>query len=165
MASPNHHYPRLLRYDDVAEIIGVQPTTVRQWVSSGKIPHLKIGHGRRSVVRFDAGQLDGWLRQWRRGAGVGSALTSSLLFLAMTLMAEAVNRSAIARIGGFSRAAMYDGREVTTQARAGFLRRFEAEVDPERTLPPQERERRARAALKAHMGRLALRSAEARRRR
>ena len=67
-----------------------------------------------------------------------------------------------ARIGGFARSARYDGREVTANARAGFLRRFEDQVDPDRKLAPAERERRARAALREHMARLALKSAKSR---
>jgi hypothetical protein len=73
-------------------------------------------------------------------------------------------RSVAARIGGLTRASLYDGKEVTANARAGFLRRFELQVDPEGTLPEAERSRRAEAALRAHMLKLAARSAEARRR-
>ncbi len=68
-----------------------------------------------------------------------------------------------ARIGGYALAASRDSREYTRSAREGFWRRFLDEVDPDRTLPEAERERRARAALKAHMTRLALKSARKRR--
>lgn len=50
-------------------------------------------------------------------------------------------------------------------ARARLEERLLREVDPERMLPPEERERRLRHALKAHFASLALRSAQARRRR
>ena len=53
----------------------------------------------------------------------------------------------------------------TAQARAAFLSRFEAEVDPEGVLEPGERKRRAQAARQAYFARLAFRSAQARRRR
>ena len=43
------------------------------------------------------------------------------------------------------------------------MARFEREVDPEGALPEVERKRRADHARKAHMARLALRSAQARR--
>lgn len=46
--------------------------------------------------------------------------------------------------------------------RAAFEARFEHEVDPEGTLDPIERKRRAKAALSAHMKRLALASSKAR---
>ena len=52
----------------------------------------------------------------------------------------------------------------TAPARAAFLARFEREVDPEGLLLPYERAIRAEHALRAHMGELALKSAEARRR-
>jgi hypothetical protein len=74
-------------------------------------------------------------------------------------------RSVAARIGGLTRASLYDGKEVTAPARSAFLRRFELQVDPEGTLPEEERSRRIQAALRAHMARLALKSAKARRKR
>jgi hypothetical protein len=74
-------------------------------------------------------------------------------------------RSQIARIGGLARAAKYDGREVTKAARRAFTDRWTREVDPKGILSERERERRARAAMCAHMQRLALRSAQVRRRR
>jgi hypothetical protein len=44
------------------------------------------------------------------------------------------------------------------------LQRFERQVDPDGTLKPVERRRRAEQAMRAHMAGLALRSAQARRR-
>ncbi len=73
-------------------------------------------------------------------------------------------RSLRARIGAFSLHAAYDSRELTKPARRAFLARFEAEVDPEGVLTPQERQRRAEMARRAHFARLALASARARRR-
>ena len=51
----------------------------------------------------------------------------------------------------------------TAAARKGFYRRFEKQVDPEGVLAPEERVRRAENARKAHMLRLSLLSARARR--
>jgi hypothetical protein len=59
------------------------------------------------------------------------------------------------RIGAFALHARHDPKETTKPARAAFLARFEAEVDPERRLPEDERRRRAHAAMRAHMARLA----------
>ena len=59
-----------------------------------------------------------------------------------------------ARIGAYSLHAQ--GRTNTGPARAAFLAKFEAEVDPDNKLPPQERQRRAAAARKAHFAKLAL---------
>ncbi len=69
------------------------------------------------------------------------------------------------RIGAYTVHARYDSRVLTQEARAKFLARFLDEVDPERTLPEEERLRRAEHARKAHMARLALASAQARARR
>lgn len=68
----------------------------------------------------------------------------------------------IGRLGGHAAAARHDRRDQTSSARAAFLRRFLEEVDPERVLPEDERERRAESARKAHMARLSLLSAQAR---
>ena len=48
------------------------------------------------------------------------------------------------------------------EVRKGFMRRFEDQVDPGRVLPEHERNRRATAALNAHMSRMALASSKAR---
>ena len=69
------------------------------------------------------------------------------------------------RIGAYRLHATHDSGKTTRHARAAFLARFEAEVDPDGTLNPRERQRRAVAARRAYFARLALRSAQARRRR
>ncbi|UQE74636.1 hypothetical protein MYK68_18275 [Gordonia sp. PP30] len=51
----------------------------------------------------------------------------------------------------------------TAPARKAALDRFEKQVDPDGTLPPAERARRAEHARKAYFKRLALKSAQARR--
>lgn len=56
-----------------------------------------------------------------------------------------------------------DRSAATRPARAAFERRFEDEVDPARTLPIVERQRRAANAKRAYFHRLALKSAQARR--
>ena len=68
------------------------------------------------------------------------------------------------RIGAHHLHARYDPRETTARARAAFLGRFEREADPDGTLAPTERARRAHHLRKAYFARLALRSAQARRR-
>ena len=57
------------------------------------------------------------------------------------------------------------GGTTTKAATAAFLNRFERQVDPNFTLPPEERARRAEHALKGHMASLALRASRARARR
>lgn len=53
----------------------------------------------------------------------------------------------------------------TAPARRAALQRFERQVDPDGSLSSAERARRADQAMRAHMARLALRSAQTRRRR
>lgn len=66
------------------------------------------------------------------------------------------------RLGAYVMHARNDPKQTTAKARATFLERFEREVDPDGTLPPAERARRAEAARRAHMTRLALASSRAR---
>lgn len=73
------------------------------------------------------------------------------------------DRSLIARIGGYALAAAHDSRETTANGRAAFLAKFEHEVDPNGVLTVTERERRATALRNAHFARMALKSAQARR--
>lgn len=57
-----------------------------------------------------------------------------------------------------------DPAERLAPARRAFADSFLEKVDPEGELPPAERARRAESARKAHYARLALRSAQVRRR-
>ena len=71
-------------------------------------------------------------------------------------------RSLVSAIAVNSRWSKEDPKEGTKPARAAFARRFELEVDPVGTLPEVERKRRAAAAMRAYMQRLALASSKAR---
>lgn len=78
----------------------------------------------------------------------------------------ASERSIRGRIGAYTRWANTEDRYMATRpAREGFYAKFEREVDPEGRLTPQERTKRAEFARKAYYQRLALKSAQARRRR
>ncbi len=57
------------------------------------------------------------------------------------------------------------GRTNTAPATTAFLERFERQVDPDGTLDPAERARRAKHARSAYFKRLALKSAKVRRER
>lgn len=73
-----------------------------------------------------------------------------------------------ARIAAHSRlanASEADRRDMTAAARQAFADRWERQVDPEGDLTPDERARRAEHAKRAHYQRMALKSAQARRRR
>jgi hypothetical protein len=63
----------------------------------------------------------------------------------------------------WSRATPEERREGNRRARETWLARFAAEADPDGTLDPIEREQAAARLLAAHMSRLALKAAAARR--
>jgi hypothetical protein len=69
-----------------------------------------------------------------------------------------------AQIAAFTKHSQYDAKQSTVPARAVWLASFDHKVDPEGVLPLPERRRRAEAALRAHMLKLALASAKARKR-
>jgi hypothetical protein len=75
-------------------------------------------------------------------------------------------RTLRARVGAYASWAQTADRSArTAPARKAALDRFEREVDPNGELTPQERAKRAEYSRKAYFARLALRSAQARRRR
>ena len=74
-------------------------------------------------------------------------------------MAKHINRRIAAEI---SWARTHDRAARTRPAREAFIRRFEKEVDPDGTLPPEERRQRAEHAKRAYMLQLSKRSAAAR---
>ncbi len=74
-------------------------------------------------------------------------------------------RSLQARMAAHLMNARHDPRVTTAPGRAAFLARFEREVDPDGRLNPHERHRRAEHARRAYFLALALKSAQARRKR
>jgi hypothetical protein len=74
-------------------------------------------------------------------------------------------RTLRARMAAHKLHSRYDSKQLTQAARDKFDQRFYDEVDPDRTLPDAERERRAGQARKSYFSLLALRSSLARRRR
>jgi hypothetical protein len=80
---------------------------------------------------------------------------------------QAPVRSQIARIGAHALHAQYDSKELTRAGRAASAaaldERLLSVIDPESKLSPAERERRLGHARKAHFQKLALRSAQSRR--
>ena len=71
-------------------------------------------------------------------------------------------RSTRARIAALSRWSREDPKAQGRKMQAGLMDRFRREVDPNGELPEAERERRAVAARRAHMQRLALASSKSR---
>ena len=73
-------------------------------------------------------------------------------------------RALAARIAAHTKwANTADPAAATAPARQAFLDSFEREVDPDGTMPADERARRAEHLRKAHFQRMALASAKARR--
>ncbi len=67
-----------------------------------------------------------------------------------------------AKAAGLALHAKYGSDEISARARRGFYARFAAQVDPDGTMPAAERERRAEAAMRAHMSSLSYRAARKR---
>jgi hypothetical protein len=76
---------------------------------------------------------------------------------------SAPERTLRARLAAYEKWATHDPKGGTAAARAAFRARFASEVDPDGVLDPAERARRAESAFRAHMTRLAFKSAKARR--
>lgn len=80
---------------------------------------------------------------------------------------DRTERSLIARIAAdtrWARATADDRKMALASANAARMSQFERDVDPEGQLDPAERARRAKNAQRAHMSRMALKSAQVRRR-
>ena len=77
-------------------------------------------------------------------------------------MTKRSERSMIGRLGAHRMHAMYDSKETTAKGREAFMSKFEREVDPDGTLPPDERQRRAEHLRKAYFTELALKSVQSR---
>ena len=71
-------------------------------------------------------------------------------------------RSLRASIAANTRWSREDPGPALAKVREGYTRRFEDVVDPARSLSEAERARRARAAMRAHMQSLSLKSSKAR---
>ncbi|MFN0089283.1 MAG: helix-turn-helix domain-containing protein [Acidimicrobiales bacterium] len=56
---------QLLTLREVSALLRVEPRYVYRLVNERRIPHLKLGH----YLRFDAVEIDDWLRTARRGPG------------------------------------------------------------------------------------------------
>lgn len=52
---------RLMSAEEVAEVLGVRPRTISDWVARNRIPYIKLGCGRKSLVKFSPKRLNQWL--------------------------------------------------------------------------------------------------------
>ncbi len=53
---------KLMNVEEVSELLNVSVSTVRKWVHTGFIPHVKLG---KRSVRFEASALLKWLEKTR----------------------------------------------------------------------------------------------------
>lgn len=78
--------------------------------------------------------------------------------------ADPADRSIVARIAAAERwGRTADRSQATARARSGLRAKFENQADPDGTLSPIERARRADSLMRAHMLRMSLRAKTARR--
>lgn len=56
---------KLLTADQVAAIICCSAKTVYSWAELGQIPSIKIGTGRKALLRFDSEEVNAWLKFWK----------------------------------------------------------------------------------------------------
>ncbi|MDP9471219.1 MAG: hypothetical protein M3Q71_11210 [Chloroflexota bacterium] len=80
-------------------------------------------------------------------------------------MSTSEERTHRARLAAHTLHAVRDPHDTTAAAQAARLTKLRNAVDPDQTLDPEERDRRAHHLLRAEMARLALRSAQLRRER
>jgi hypothetical protein len=78
-------------------------------------------------------------------------------------MSTTTEKSLQCRAAAFIMHSQHDPKETTAKARTTFLASFERKVDPDNSLPPEERQRRAESLRRAHFTLLAVKSARARR--
>ena len=54
---------RLLTVEEVAQIVGVKPSTVKTWVHDRSIPFIKFGPGKKSPLRFNPESIQRWYEE------------------------------------------------------------------------------------------------------
>jgi len=62
---PKNTTGKLLTAEQVAEIICCSPKTIYSWAELGHIPSIKIGMGRKALLRFDSEEVYAWLQFWK----------------------------------------------------------------------------------------------------
>jgi excisionase family DNA binding protein len=58
---------KLLNVQEISDLLGVKPSTIRKWVHHGFIPYVKLG----GAVRFDLKAIEDWISEKSRAAYVG----------------------------------------------------------------------------------------------
>lgn len=52
-----------LTKSELASLLKVSQNTINAWVCKGKIPYLKLGKGKKSMVRFKREEIENWLKK------------------------------------------------------------------------------------------------------
>jgi len=55
------NHPNLLCANEVAKVLGIKASTISKWVYENKIPFVKFGPGRKSLVKFNPERLNEWI--------------------------------------------------------------------------------------------------------
>lgn len=58
---------RLWTWADVSELLRVPVPTLRKWYFLGRLPGIRLGDGRRALVRFRPADIEAWIEQRRVG--------------------------------------------------------------------------------------------------
>jgi excisionase family DNA binding protein len=53
----------LLSAEKTAEVLGVKPSTIKKWVHEKKIPFVKFGEGKKSIVMFNPRRMNRWVEE------------------------------------------------------------------------------------------------------
>jgi excisionase family DNA binding protein len=53
----------LLSAEKTAEVLGVKTSTIKKWVHEKKIPFVKFGAGKKSIVMFNPKRLNRWIEE------------------------------------------------------------------------------------------------------
>jgi excisionase family DNA binding protein len=54
---------KLLTAEEVGEALRVKPSTISRWVQQNKIPYVKFGTGKKSIVMFNPKRLNRWVEE------------------------------------------------------------------------------------------------------
>ncbi len=59
--------PKLWTWADVSELLRVPVPTLRKWYFLGRLPGIRLGDGKRALIRFDPDAIQAWLDRQRVG--------------------------------------------------------------------------------------------------
>lgn len=64
------HEPLALRPRAAAQALGISARTLHSWTKEGRVPHVRVGDGKRCCILYPTDQLRAWLAE-RAGGGEG----------------------------------------------------------------------------------------------